>query len=163
LALSTGVRLELEAIEEKVGRNLFIVKAAEREVPQWQGPGWYTTTRLRPLDAGLLRNQINSIMHAAPVLDPHLPVKWRDTGLGTMVRGVTPDYLQLRNFQVETGRALTAADDASLDRVALVGAFIAERLNNGLDMIGETLWVSGMPFKVVGQLREKGQGSDGSN
>jgi putative ABC transport system permease protein len=30
-------------------------------------------------------------------------------------------------------------------------------------MVGETLWVNGIPFEVVGQLRAKGQGSDGSN
>jgi putative ABC transport system permease protein len=163
LALSTGVRLELESIQQRVGRNLFIIKAADRELPQWQGPGWYTTTKLKPIDASLLTSQISTITRVAPVLERNLPVKWRDTGLNTMVRGVTPDYLQLRNFQVELGRSLDTADDASLHRVAVVGAFIADRLNNGLNMVGETLWVNGMPFEVVGQLRAKGQGSDGSN
>ena len=163
LALSTGVRLELESIQAKVGRNLFIVKAAERQVPQWQGGGWYTTTKLKPRDAAFLRDQVRCVVRAAPVLERNLAVKWRDAGLATMVRGVTPDYLTLRNFQLESGRRFTDAHDTSLNRVALVGAFIADRLNNGLSLIGETLWVNGMPFKVVGQLRAKGQSSDGSN
>jgi putative ABC transport system permease protein len=163
IALSTGVRLEVQAQQEKMGRNLFIVKAGERPVPQWQGKGWYVTTKLKPEEATLLGAQIPAIHRAAPLLERSLPVKSLDSGLITMVRGVTPDFLELRNFQIETGRALTAADDAAVRRVAVVGAFIAARLNAGLSMVGQTLWVGGMPFEIVGQLREKGQGSDGSN
>jgi putative ABC transport system permease protein len=163
LALSTGVRLELESIQQRVGRNLFIVKAGDRQVPQGQGSGWYTTTKLKPLDASLLRAQIHSITQIAAVLERNLPVKWHDAGLTTMLRGVTPAYLRVRNFQIEAGRGFTDADERSVARVAVIGAFIAERLNNGLPMLGETLWVNGMPFEVIGQLRAKGQGSDGSN
>src|SRR5690242_6404761 len=63
LALSTGVRLELESIQQKTGRNLFIVKSAERQIPQWQGTGWYTTTKLKPHDAQLLRDDIHSVAY----------------------------------------------------------------------------------------------------
>ena len=163
IALSTGVRLEVEAVQAKMGRNLFVVKAGERPVPQWQGTGWFITTQLKRDEAALIRAQIPAITHAAPVLERTLPVKLRDTGLVTTIRGVTPEYPNLRNFQLESGRALSDADDNALGRVAVVGAFIAERLNAGLSMVGETLWVNGIPFEVVGQLRAKGQGSDGSN
>jgi ABC-type antimicrobial peptide transport system permease subunit len=163
LSLSTGVRLELESIQATTGRDLFIIKAADRQIPPWQAPGWYTTTKLKPIDASLVRTQIHTISQVAPVLERNLPVKWGNTGLTTMIRGITPTYLYVRNFQLESGRAFTPADDASMRRVAVIGAFIAERLNNGLGMIGETLWVNGMPFEVIGQLRAKGQGSDGSN
>ena len=163
IALSTGVRLEVEAVQAKMGRNLFVVKAGERPVPQWQGTGWFITTQLKRDEAALIRTQIPAITHAAPVLERTLPVKLRDTGLVTTIRGVTPEYPNLRNFQLESGRALSDADDNALGRVAVVGAFIAERLNAGLSMVGETLWVNGIPFEVVGQLRAKGQGSDGSN
>jgi putative ABC transport system permease protein len=163
IALGTGVRLEVEAVQAKMGRNLFVVKAGERPIPQSQGTGWFVTTKLKRAEAAQLRAQIPAIAHAAPVLERTLPVKLRDAGLATTLRGVTPEYLDLRNFQVEFGRALSDADDVALGRVAVVGAFIADRLNAGLSMVGETLWVNGIPFEVVGQLRAKGQGSDGSN
>jgi putative ABC transport system permease protein len=163
IALSTGVRLELEEVQAKSGRNLFVVKAGERPVPQWQGTGWFVTTKLRREEAALIRTQIPAIARAAPVLERSLPIKLRDAGLVTTLRGVTPEYPDLRNFQIEFGRALRDDDDIALGRVAVVGAFIAERLNAGLSMVGETLWVNGIPFEVVGQLRAKGQGSDGSN
>jgi putative ABC transport system permease protein len=163
IALSTGVRREVEAVQDKMGRNLFVVKSGERPVPQWQGTGWYVTTKLKREEATLIEHEIPSIARAAPLLERNVPVKLGGSGLVTMVRGITSDYLDLRNFQIEHGRALTQADEAALSRVALVGAFIAERLNSGLSLVGETLWVNGIPFEVVGQLRAKGQGSDGSN
>lgn len=163
LSLSTGVRQEIEAVQEKMGRNLFVVRAGERPVPQWQGTGWYITTQLKREEAALIRSQIPAIHRAAPMLERNLPVKLEDTGLVTMLRGVTPDFLDLRNFHVEFGRPLTEADDAAVSRVAVVGSFVADRLNSGLSLVGHTLWVNGIPFEVVGQLRAKGQGSDGSN
>jgi ABC-type antimicrobial peptide transport system permease subunit len=163
VTLSTGVRREVEAVQDKMGRNLFVVKSGERPVPQWQGTGWYVTSKLKREEAALIEREIPAIERAVPLLERNVPVKLGDTGLATMVRGTTPGYLQLRNFQIEHGRALTDTDEATLSRVAVVGAFIAERLNAGLSLVGETLWVNGIPFEVVGQLRAKGQGSDGSN
>lgn len=163
IALSTGVRLEVQAVQDRMGRNLFVVRAAERPVPRSQGTGWYITTKLKRAEAALIRAQIPAINQATALLERTLPVKSQDTGLITTLRGVTPEFLELRNFQIETGRALSERDDIALNRVTVVGAFIAERLNSGLSMVGQTLWVGGMPFEVVGQLRAKGQGSDGSN
>ena len=163
IALSTGVRLEMQAIQEKMGRNLFVVKSGERPVPPWRGTGWYVTSQLKRSEADLIRARIESVARAAPVLERSVPVKIHNTGLITTLRGVTPDYVELRNFQVEVGRSLTDADEKSLNRVALIGAFIAERLSDGPNMVGNIVWVNGVPFEVVGQLRAKGQGSDGSN
>jgi putative ABC transport system permease protein len=79
------------------------------------------------------------------------------------VRGVTPDFLEMRRFAVDRGRALLKEDGAALRRVAVVGAFVKERLASGRSLLGATLRINNVPFLVVGELRPKGAGSDGSD
>ena len=163
IGLSTGVRLELQALEERTGRNLFLVRAGERPVPVGRGNGWFVTSRLKPQEASFIEQQIGYVHAVAPILERSLPAKLDNEGLVTTLRGVTPAYFELRNFQVEAGRAFTDADRHELRRVAIVGAFIAERLNGGRSLVGERLWLGSVPFEVIGQLRAKGLGADGSN
>jgi putative ABC transport system permease protein len=47
--------------------------------------------------------------------------------------------------------------------VAVVGAFVARRLNGGYSMVGETIWIGRVPFEIVGQLAAKGLSGEGSN
>jgi putative ABC transport system permease protein len=163
IGLSTGVRLELQALEERTGRNLFLVRAGERPVPVGRGNGWFITSRLKPEEATLIAQQTRYVRAVAPIIERSLPAKLENAGLVTTVRGVTPAYFELRNFEVDEGRAFDTADRQQLRRVAIVGAFIAERLNAGRSLVGERLWLGSVPFEIVGQLRPKGLGSDGSN
>ena len=75
IALSTGVRLEVQAVQEKTGRNLFIVKAgrAPRASMAKHRRGWYITTKLKREDTSLIRTQIPTINEAAPILERTSP------------------------------------------------------------------------------------------
>ncbi|HBL25717.1 MAG TPA: multidrug ABC transporter substrate-binding protein, partial [Acidobacteria bacterium] len=79
------------------------------------------------------------------------------------VRGVSPDFPRVRNFQLDEGRLLDELDGLNRSRVAVVGPFVASRINDGLSLVGSQIWIAGVPFDVVGQLAEKGLSSDGQN
>jgi putative ABC transport system permease protein len=83
--------------------------------------------------------------------------------MASTVRGVTPEFLEMRRFVVEQGRGLLQSDGDVLRRVAVVGAFVKERLAGGQSVLGATLRINNVPFLVVGELRAKGAGSDGSD
>jgi putative ABC transport system permease protein len=163
VALSTGARLEMQALQESLGRNLFFVKAGERPVPAGRGTGWYVSTRLEPEEANLIEQRVPAVLHAVPLSERPLLVKLDSKRVNTTVRGITPEFFELRNFEVEQGRAILPADRESLRRVAVVGPFVRERLTGGRSLIGATLRVGGVPFEVVGELRAKGTGADGSD
>jgi putative ABC transport system permease protein len=44
-----------------------------------------------------------------------------------------------------------------------VGSYVVKKLNEGFSMVGETVWIAGIPFEVIGQLKEKGLSTDGQN
>ena len=163
LALSAGAQQELQAITDQMGKNLFTIKAGEVLAPPGRGQGRYTSTRLDGLDMAVLNEQIPEIRTIVPILEGSLKAKLNRQDVVTTVRGVTPEFLVVRNFQLDEGRPLDDQDGLARSRVALVGSFVAKRLNDGFSLVGETIWIGNVPFEVVGQLAEKGISPDGQN
>jgi putative ABC transport system permease protein len=163
VALGAGARLEMQAMQESLGRNLFFVKAGERPVPAGRGTGWFVSSRLKPADAALIEGAVPAVAHAEPVRERSVLVKLGRERVTTTVRGVTPEFFELRKFSIEAGRPITEADRQLRRRVVVAGAFVKQRLAGGKPLVGTTLRIAGVPFEVVGELRPKGVGSDGSN
>ena len=163
VALGTGVQLEMQAVQDRMGKNLFFLRAAERPVPPGRGSGWFVSSRLKPEEATLIERNVPAVLHAVPVIERSALVKLDSKHVVTTVRGVTPEFFELRNFDVEQGRPIVEADRQKLRRVAVVGPFVKQRLAGGESLLGVTLRVGGVPFEVVGELRAKGTGTDGSD
>jgi putative ABC transport system permease protein len=163
MALSSGADAELRAIADQNGRNLFMIKAGEVLSQPGRGTGWYVSTRLDMADVRDLQDKIVGVEAVVPILERSLPVKFEGQDMVTSVRGVSPNYLRVRNFQVKEGRALDSIDEEKESRVALVGSFVAEKLAPDGTLVGGTLLVGGIPFEVAGQLAPKGVSSDGTN
>jgi len=163
LALGRGAELQMQAITDQFGKNLFTIAAGQVLSPPGRGAGWYTSSRLRNEDAAALRAQVRGVRAVVPVREGTISVRFNDQELSTTVRGVTPAFVRVRNFVLDDGRLLDDADGRTLSRVAVVGAFVAARLNGGFTLIGERIWIGGVPFDVVGQLRAKGVSAEGLN
>jgi ABC-type antimicrobial peptide transport system permease subunit len=162
LSLGTGARLEMEALADRMGRNLFTVVTGRVAVPPGRGSGWTPSTRLERSDVTALEQRIEGIATVIPILEGSRQVRYARRDVVTAVRGVPPEFVSIRNFQLADGRLLDERDDATRSRVAVVGPFIAQRLNEGESLVGETITINGIPFEVVGQLEEKGI-TDGQN
>jgi putative ABC transport system permease protein len=162
LALSSGAQRELQAITERVGRNLFVIKAADVPPLPGRGTEWATSTRLDRNDEAVLLRQVDGIRAIVPILEGSFSTRLHGRELTTTVRGVTPEFTDLRNFELQEGRLLDDDDGLARSRVAVVGSFIAARLNDGFGVVGETIWIDNVPFTIVGQMKEKGF-SDGQN
>jgi len=164
LALSAGAERELQAITDQMGKNLFMIKSAQVLAPAGRGQGWYTSTKLDRTDVEVLREQVQGITVIVPILEGGRLTRLDRNELVTSVRGVPPEFLVVRNFQLAEGRLLDENDSLARSRVAIVGPFVAKRLNDGFSMVGESILIAGVPFEVVGQLKEKGGSStDGQN
>src|SRR6185369_5794970 len=101
--------------------------AAEVPVTPGRGNGWYVSSRLKPEQAIWIERNVPAVLHAVPVREHSALVKLDAESVSTTVRGVTPEFFELRNFEVELGRAITDADGAELQRVAVLGPFVRER------------------------------------
>ncbi|HZR65792.1 MAG TPA: ABC transporter permease [Terriglobales bacterium] len=71
------------------------------------------------------------------------------------VRGVCPEYGEMRNEVPSEGRWLNAEDELERRRVIFLGGKLKEDLFSGRPAVGETVLVQGVRFQVVGVMARK--------
>ncbi len=71
------------------------------------------------------------------------------------VRGVCPEYGEMRNEVPSEGRWLNAEDELERHRVIFLGGKLKEDLFSGRPAVGETVLVQGVRFQVVGVMARK--------
>src|SRR5438270_4941624 len=83
-------------------------------------------------------------------------IAYGDRLVGTSpVRGVCPEYGEMRNEVPSEGRWLNAEDELERRRVIFLGGRLKEELFSGRPAVGETVQVSGVRFTVVGVMARK--------
>jgi putative ABC transport system permease protein len=70
--------------------------------------------------------------------------------------GTTPAYAEARNYEVESGTFITAADVKERARVAVIGPEVAAELFAGESALGKTMQVNGVNYQVIGITKSKG-------
>jgi putative ABC transport system permease protein len=76
------------------------------------------------------------------------------------VRGVCPEYGEMRNEVPAEGRWISASDELERRRVIFLGGRLREQLFSGRPAVGETVLVSGVRFQVIGVMARKIQMSN---
>jgi len=92
-------------------------------------------------------------------------VRWLSITYGerlanTAVRGVFPEYGQVRNEVPSEGRWISAEDMLERRRVIFLGSQLKEKLFGGRPAVGENVQVSGVRFTVLGVMDRKLQMSN---
>ncbi len=73
----------------------------------------------------------------------------------TAIRGVYPEYGEMRNEVPLEGRWISPEDIAERRRVVFLGALLRKKLFSGTPAIGETVRVNGVRFIVIGSMDTK--------
>ncbi len=73
----------------------------------------------------------------------------------TAIRGVYPEYGEMRNEVALEGRWISPEDIAERRRVVFLGALLRKKLFSGTPAIGETARINGVRFLVIGSMDTK--------
>ena len=82
---------------------------------------------------------------------------------GSLAQGVAPEFQQIRDWQIESGRFLHEGDMDSAAKVAVIGQTVVTNLFGNDDPIDAVIRIRNIPFRVVGVLAAKGQTSQGTD
>ncbi len=87
----------------------------------------------------------------------HRPgIAYNDRLVGTAaVRGVCPEYGEMRNEVPSQGRWISATDELERRRVCFLGGRIREQLFSGRPAVGEYVSIGGVRFEVIGVMQRK--------
>jgi putative ABC transport system permease protein len=75
--------------------------------------------------------------------------------IGSSVRGVCPEYGDMRNEVPSEGRWISAADQVERRRVAFIGGRVQEQLFSGRPALGQEIQINGVRFTVIGLMERK--------
>jgi len=83
-------------------------------------------------------------------------IAYQDRLVGTAaIRGVCPEYGEMRNEVPSEGRWFNASDELERRRVCFLGGRMREQLFSGRPAVGETVMIAGVRFEVVGVMQRK--------
>ena len=89
-----------------------------------------------------------------------LPISYGDRMANTAIRGVCPEYGEMRNEVPSQGRWISAEDAVERRRVAFLGYRLHQKLFAGRPAVGETVRIAGVRFTVIGTMDLKIQDSN---
>jgi putative ABC transport system permease protein len=107
-------------------------------------------------DCRAVLDQVPGIKSASPNVDGHIQVIYGNSNWGTQFRGVSPDYFEIRKWNIAMGSPFIEDDVEQASTVCVIGETIAFNLFGTANPVGEVIRVQGIPFKVLGVLQAKG-------
>ena len=156
VALVSGYNADITAYYEKLGVNKVNVTLT-----------WYDSARapdvypsLSEYCSGELGEMVEGV---SPSLTARKSVKYRSVTLDTTVTYFgSSQWSVCSNYTLEKGRDLSAFDIENRNAVCVLGSYVADTLFQYADPIGETVYLAGEPFTVVGTYYQKDGGAEDS-
>ena len=155
--LSDSLMIKTEKEAENFGKNLLIVRSGVvRKIgTSTRLLSEATTLTIEDAQAVVLGSRFISDVSASG--NKLFPVRYENTVLKSiLVVGVPPNYPAIRNFPVGEGRFISPEDDRTLNKVAVLGTKVAERLFGKENPIGKHVLIWRVPCRVIGIMQEKG-------
>src|SRR5712692_7727449 len=116
---------------------------------------------LEQADLDMVKQDASLVKHACLETVRRPGISYGDRMVGTAaVRGVCPEYGEMRNEVPAQGRWINAGDELERRRVAFLGGRIREQLFSGRPAVGETVLIGGVRFTVIGVTERKIQMSN---
>jgi ABC-type antimicrobial peptide transport system permease subunit len=106
---------------------------------------------------------VPEVQSAAPTLRTGVQVVAANANWATTVFGTTPEYFDVRDWPIESGRAFDQAEVNGSAKVALIGQTVARELFGDVDPIDQVVRVRSVPAVVIGVLSRKGQNAMGQD
>jgi len=162
VGVGSGATERIQEQIQSIGSNLIIVQPGSLSANGVRlGSGAVVTLTLD--DARAIASECPSVAVAAPAVRGAVQVVSGNNNWATIAQGVTPEYMTIRDYTMESGEFFTSQDVDAAAKTAVLGETVAENLFGDTDPTGQVVIVKNVPFTVVGVLTPKGQSPTGQD
>jgi len=161
IAVGSGAQARVEEQIRALGSNLLLVMPGSTTAGGVR-MGFGSGSTLTEDDVVAINREIPEAL-AAPALRGSAQVIWGNSNWSTQVFGVTPEYLDVRQWALASGRTFEAGEMAGAAKVCLIGATVAKQLFGAADPLDQSIRIKRIPFTVIGVLDVKGQSMMGTD
>jgi putative ABC transport system permease protein len=114
-------------------------------------------------DANAIARDVPEVQVAAPSMRTGAQVIAGNTNWSTSIMGSTNDYLEAREWPLQSGRAFESAEIQGSAKVAMIGQTVATQLLGESDPLDQVIRIKKVPVTIIGVLGKKGQNSLGQD
>jgi putative ABC transport system permease protein len=107
-------------------------------------------------DAKAIASRVPTVAEVAPQISATQVITYQGQNSKDSVIGTTPEYLQVRSFEVAKGRFIRDVDMRRNNQVVVLGSELANELFPYQNPIGKRLRIKNTSFEIVGVLESKG-------
>ena len=150
----------LESIQN-IGSDLITISPGSYTFRGFSGGSSQTLTFE---DAEAIAEQVEYVENVAPYYSTFTQVIYGNANTNAQIYGVTPEYFEVMNIELEQGVFFSQYDYDGGSKVAVIGSNVQEALFNNVVPIGETVRIENKIGTVIGILQSEGgyMGSDNS-
>ncbi|SUE32878.1 ABC transporter permease [Rikenella microfusus] len=163
LAIGQGSKRSIRAQISEMGSNMIMIH------PKFdRGAGVRLSASdmqsLKLTDYQAILNESTWVAAVSPSVNASGQAIYGANNTPTTAYGISPEYLDIRKYQVGQGEMFTESDIHSAAKVCVVGQTVVDELfTNGESPLGKTIRFDKIPLRIVGVLTSKGYNSMGQD
>jgi len=162
IAVGGGAQARIQEQIKSLGSNsMIIIPGSTTASGVRLGAG--ANQNLTEDDAAAIANEVPEVQVAAPSSRSSGQLIGGGSNWATQIYGITPDYLEARDWPLAAGRVFEPAELAGSAKVVLIGQTVATQLFGDMEPMGQSIRVRNVPFTVIGVLSSKGQSMMGTD
>ena len=160
VTIGQGSTAQIESDVSSLGVNLLMMRPG-----QGMGPG--SSSRTAPLfslkDVAAIKEQVPGVLAAAPVNSSAQTVIAGNENHSATITGTDAEYLKVRSWKVEDGRAFLDAEVRAGSAVCLLGQTVRKELYGAGNPVGDKVRIGQISCRVIGVLEAKGASTFGQD
>ena len=161
IGIGQGAQQSVKDRIQSAGSNLLTVSpGAERGFGQVSSGSSANTLTTKDVEA---IERLDNVRGVAPQVSKRLQIVASGENTNTFVYGVTPNYADVSDLEVEDGSFLSDQHIKSRSKIAIIGPIVQEDLfGEGVSAVGQKIRINSLSFTVIGVLKEEGGSMMGS-
>ena len=161
LAIGQGSKRSIQAQISEMGSNMIMIQpGADMRGGVRQDASAMETLKLQDYED--IVNETRYVSATSPSVNSRGQVIYGANNAPTTVYGISPDYMEIRRYEVEDGDMFSDQDVQTAAKVCVIGKTVVDNLfPGGENPVGKVIRFQKLPFRVVGVLKSKGYNSMG--
>ncbi len=162
MAIGQGSKESVRSELSKMGSNLLTIRpGSDMRGGVRQDPSAMQTLKMD--DYLSIQEKAHLITHVSPEVTSSGQVIYGSKNTTSSMYGESPEYMDIKLWQIEDGECFTDEDVKKSAKVCIVGKTVVEELfgDKNFDCVGKTIRFKSIPFRIVGVLKAKGYNSWG--
>ena len=161
VSIGNGVKQDIEDSISSLGSNLLVVlPGAPRTPGARSSQGSMKSLKISDYEAIA---KLEGVKAASPMTNGSYVVIYQNKNWTTSVAGVNSNFQDVNNWTMTSGRFFSDKNVQNRERVAVVGQTVVKNLFGDEDPVGKEIRVKNIPFRVIGVLKSKGNGTMGND